>query len=185
MRAFIGIDFSDNTKNEIANIQNKLKQYAIKGRWKHPDNFHITLKFLSEINEAHVMLLGSELEKICSDKSRFSFEISAMGAFFNKEIIRVLWLGMSGELQMLYKLYEEIDQSCSKLGFQMEKRSYKPHITIAQDVQFSNDFKEIRKLIGNVYIGPIEVNRICLFKSEQVQQKRVYTIVSEVKLPLI
>ena len=50
MRTFIGIDFEDAIKNNILELQNKLRKYVVKGRWKHSDNFHLTLKFLDEID---------------------------------------------------------------------------------------------------------------------------------------
>ena len=46
MRAFIGIDFEENTKNAIRDLQQDYREAALKGRWKHHDNFHITLKLV-------------------------------------------------------------------------------------------------------------------------------------------
>ncbi|MEQ6360665.1 RNA 2',3'-cyclic phosphodiesterase, partial [Thermoanaerobacter thermohydrosulfuricus] len=49
MRAFVGIDIGEKTIEQIVRFQETLKNYTVKGRWTYKDNFHITLKFLGEI----------------------------------------------------------------------------------------------------------------------------------------
>jgi 2'-5' RNA ligase len=68
------------------------------------------------------------------------------------------------------------------LGFPKEKRKFVPHITIAQDVIFKCDFSIIKEAIGAPDIGKIPVDRLYLFKSEQIENKRVYTKISEYEL---
>ena len=64
MRAFIGIDFEENTKNAIRDLQQDYREAALKGRWKHHDNFHITLKFLREVNAGQQKLIDESMAEI-------------------------------------------------------------------------------------------------------------------------
>lgn len=182
IRAFIGIDFPREVKNGIYDLQQRLRKYALKGRWKHLDNFHLTLKFLDEISLTQQAQIDVTLKKLCIDRKPFNLSVTGMGIFDGRETIRVLWLGLAGDIQELQSLHKEIDQSLTHLGFQPEKRRFRPHVTIAQDLVFKCGFDQIQEAIGDVQLGMIRVDSLFLFKSEQVQNKRIYSKVSEYNL---
>lgn len=184
MRTFIGIDFEDAIKNNILELQNKLRKYAVKGRWKHSDNFHLTLKFLDEIDSEQQQLINRALKNLCSKQQPFSLQISGIGKFNGKDSIRVLWLGLAGDIPVLNSFQRSIECELAPLGFPQEKRCYNPHITIAQDVVFECGFDEIKRSIGKFGLNSSVVDSIYLFKSEQVQNKRIYTHISEYKFSL-
>ena len=175
IRTFIGIDFDKELKNKIYKLQQTLKTYAKKGRWKYIDNFHLTLKFLDEITLAQKAQIDDAMKKLCMDKIPFNLEITKLGTFEGKDSIRVLWLGVTGDMPQLQTLQREIDNALIPIGFEPEKRSYKPHITIGQDIVFDCSFDQILNRIGDIQLGTNRVKEIFLFKSEQIQYKRVYT----------
>lgn len=181
MRAFIGIDFEEEMKNEIYEIQQKLKKYAKKGRWKYIDNYHITLKFLDEISLTQKKSIDDVMGRICSDKKPFDLSASKLGIFKGKSSIRVLWLGLTGDIQKLQLLYKEIDKAFTPIGFFPEKRKFRPHITIGQDIIFKYDFNQIRDSIGEINLDLIRVKSLYLIKSEQIKNKRIYSKVTEYK----
>jgi 2'-5' RNA ligase len=182
MRAFIGIDFDNKTKNEIYQLQQRLKRYAIKGRWKHINNFHLTLKFLDEINTTQQEQLDDVMKKVCTTRQSFSLTVTGLGTFDGKDSVRVLWLGLGGDTGHLHSLHEEIDKALAQIGFPWEKRRFRPHVTIGQDIIFECDFDQIRDAIGVIEFDLIKVNNLFLFKSEQIRNKRIYTKVTEYNL---
>ncbi len=184
MRAFIGIDFDDRIKDNILELQQKLRKYAVKGRWKHSDNFHLTLKFLDEIDQKQQEMINENLKSVCSKYQPFNLQISGLGKFNGRDSIRVLWLGLAGDIQVLNFLQNTIENELVPLGFQQERRNYNPHITIAQEVIFECPYEEIIKTIGKFELNTSIVSSLYLFKSEQVQNKRIYTKVSEYKFTL-
>jgi len=179
VRAFIGIDFSQEVKNEIAELQGRLRKYAPKGRWKHRDNFHLTLKFLDEITPTQKLQIDDVIQKLCIKRKPFKLGLKGLGTFKGKDSIRVLWLGLSGDVQNLKSIHQEIDNALASLGFPPEKRRFNPHVTIGQDIIFECDFDEIRDAIGDIDFGVTKVDSLFLFKSEQIGNKRIYSKVSE------
>lgn len=182
IRAFIGIEFDSGCKKNIYELQQRLKKYTVKGRWKSSDNFHLTLKFLDEINEKQQKQIDEAMLGICAGQNPFRLEITRLGAFSGRESIRVVWLGLSENLHQLQPLAVKIENSMAKLGFPPEKRPYSPHITIGQDIIFECPFDQMKSSIEPIKFGPIDVNKVVLFKSEQIQNKRVYSKVSEYTL---
>lgn len=179
MRAFIGIDFSAELKKQLYELQQGYRSHARKGRWKHIDNFHITLKFFNEIDLSRQKAMDEAVSRICSGKDPFRLELGHAGIFPGKDAVRTLWLGIRGDLSSLYELQQEIERAAEPLGFPPENRKYRPHITIGQDIIFDRSFEEIQRELGEPVFPAIQADRLYLFQSEQVQNRRVYTKVSE------
>lgn len=188
MRSFIGIDFSTEVKNSILDIQNIIKKYAPKARWKYVDNFHLTLKFLDEIDDGTADLIDRELSKIIECQQSFKLRISEIGAFKGgrpvketlkpiegQEYLRVLWLSFSEDIDKLKELQKNIESSLQAIGIEKEERTYTPHLTIAQDVLLETNLNTLKKDINLNDIEGIIVDRMYLYKSEQIGKNRVYT----------
>lgn len=182
IRAFVGIDFTGEVKDEIQEFQEKLMSYTRKGRWKGRDNFHLTLKFLDQISFAQKAEMDGALQSLCRRERPFKLEMKGLGVFGGQESYRVLWLGLAGDIQDLGSLHKKMDQVLVPLGFPSAKRPFSPHVTLGQDIVFARSFEEIQAEVGGLEFTPTHVKRIHLFKSEQVQFKRVYTAIADYAL---
>lgn len=179
MRLFIAVDFDNDTKQKICDLQRELRKHSTKGRWKYIDNFHLTLKFLGEVKPYKIDLLGQSIKKAADLAVPFVVKINELGRFDGKDAIRALWLGVEGGTDRLRTLAEKIDTQLSIIGFEKEKRAYTPHVTIAQDVIFDTDFANIKNIIDKFNFDEMYINKIVLMKSEQIENKRIYTPVKE------
>ena len=175
IRAFIGIELGDLQKSEIAGIINLLHKDARKGRWKREENLHLTLKFLAEVSEDQLVAIDATLTDLARQQSPFRLEFTELGQFRGRDSIRVVWLGLAGDLEHLSQMQVRIEQDLVPVGFATENRPYTPHITLGQDVVFTQDFREIQRSLGPVTIEPVTIDHLTLFNSEQVEGRRVYT----------
>ncbi|WAM33033.1 RNA 2',3'-cyclic phosphodiesterase [Caldicellulosiruptor morganii] len=183
MRTFIGIDFPKSLKEQIIQAQSYLKSISKKGRWKYIDNFHLTLKFLGEVEYDHVEKIREVLAKNLEGFSSFSLRIFSCGYFKgSKDVLRVVYLKPEGDLDKLNTLYQIVEDSLYSIGFDKEKREYTPHITIAQDVILDESFEKFKQYVENYKFDPIPVESVILFLSEEIDRKRVYTPLFEIKL---
>lgn len=175
MRSFIGIDFSREVKEDISKIQSKVRENAAKGRFKHVNNFHITLKFLGDITNEQASKIERLLQYIAGKHQAFELCLSSIECFKSKQGINTLYIGLGGNTKALSLLNSDVEAALETLGFKRENRLYTPHITIAQDLTLNIPFEKLKHEIDTKRIGKIEVNRIELIKSEQIQYKRIYT----------
>jgi 2'-5' RNA ligase len=178
MRAFIGADFSRNVKDSIAGIQHIVRENSEKGRFKYVGNFHLTLKFLGEIQQAKTADIGKALQDIAAKHRIIRLNIDKIGYFDGKGSIHALWLGFSGELDKLGSLYSNIEEEMHKLSIKKEIKAYTPHITIAQDLILKIPFDELKEKVSFQGFKTIEIKEISLIKSEEAGGKRIYTPVS-------
>jgi 2'-5' RNA ligase len=178
MRAFIGADFNRAIKDSIAGIQHIVRENSEKGRFKYVGNFHLTLKFLGEVQQTKIPDIGRSLANIALKHRKIHLNIDKMGYFDGKGNIHALWLGFSGELDKLSALYSDIDEEMHRLGMKKEIKKYTPHITIAQDLILKVPFEKLKEKVDFKSFNIVEIKEISLIKSEESEGKRIYTPIS-------
>lgn len=182
MRTFIGTDFNRDIKDSIAGIQHIVRENSERGRFKYAGNFHLTIKFLGEVQQTKTPDIGRVLTNIASKHRKIRLNIDKIGYFDGKESIHALWLGFSGELDKLRELYSDIDEEMHKLGMKKEIKAYTPHITIAQDLILKIPFEKLKEKVDFQSFKVLEINEISLIKSEEAGGKRIYTPISTFSL---
>ncbi|HMZ18552.1 MAG TPA: RNA 2',3'-cyclic phosphodiesterase, partial [Blastocatellia bacterium] len=98
MRTFIAIEIPPTVKTALAALQTELRRAAADVGWTTAENFHLTLRFLGEVEEARL----GEIRRVCDETaatvSSFTLRLSGAGAFPNVRQPRVLWAGVAGEI---------------------------------------------------------------------------------------
>jgi 2'-5' RNA ligase len=181
MRSFIALEFDDELKSRLDFIQRKLKYSSSKGSWINSNNFHMTLKFLGEIDSNHIDDIGRLLDNISGRFNPIRLSFDELGVFRNGGEIRVLWIGTKGEIDILNNLYKELENEMLNLGFKKEKREFKPHITLARNVVFDKKLFEVKELIDKDLNYNFVLDRITLMKSEEIMKKRIYSQIKTYK----
>ncbi|NOY11984.1 MAG: RNA 2',3'-cyclic phosphodiesterase [Archaeoglobi archaeon] len=126
MRLFVAIDISEELRKEFVPLIQLLSGY--KGiKPVEPENLHITLKFLGEVNEARAELIRDRLRQI--DFEPFEIEFRGIGYFPSQSYMRVVWVGVEGE--GIYSLAEKVEREMRKLGFRKDK-DFRAHLTVGR-----------------------------------------------------
>ncbi len=159
MRYFIAIDIPDELKEEIREFQKTLP-FGLK--LVKPENIHITLKFLGDVDEKEII---SKLEGI--EIEQFESKTIEIGFFPKKNYARVIWLGLEDN---------EITDIVRKIETRLNltKEDFIPHITIARSkIPLRNleiNFKPEKT---------IKINKITLYSSELTPKGPIYKKVVE------
>lgn len=126
---FIGIPVSSPIRSLLKEWKNQLKEDLPYGVWTHELDFHITLKFLGGVEEDKLQVLKNKLEDI--DVPAFELNIGTVGHFGNPRQPRVIWADVDRHKYLL-NLQKQVESLCEDVGFQVEKRQYNPHVTLAK-----------------------------------------------------
>ncbi|MBO8158539.1 RNA 2',3'-cyclic phosphodiesterase [Thermosyntropha sp.] len=146
MRLFVAIPVPDEIKQYAYSIKEELK--ALKGdvKWVEYENYHITLKFLGEVDDFKVPKIRNCLSNAAESSEPFNLKLDSMGFFPDRHCPRVLWIGVNGELDKAHFLGERIDAYLNELDFESErKRNF--HLTLGRIRSEVNQ----DKIIGKVY----------------------------------
>ena len=169
MRLFIAINFDEDTKNHIKNIREKVKKDARQGRFTSRSHMHLTLEFLGEVSNERKKDIISEMEHVATGP--FTLSLSHLG-YFKRRDGNIYWLGIK-ENKHLMDMQKELHKLLLERSFKLEKREYRPHITIGRRVKLSNTFNsdQLKESIGKIHI---DVHSIDLMKSQRIDGKLIY-----------
>ncbi|UFJ41678.1 RNA 2',3'-cyclic phosphodiesterase [Brevibacillus humidisoli] len=186
MRLFVAVDIPDQVAASLATIQQRLRQEIATKRWQRCENMHVTLHFLGDVSEEYVPELQRDIDLVSSVVAPFRLAIGRFGVFPNPGRPQVLWLGLSGEQQVLQQTYRLLgNQFCRYAWLVQEKRPYTPHITLARG-PFTGTFP-LPLTEWNERLRPIpplswEVKEIHLYRSELLPQGAVYSVIHSGRL---
>lgn len=153
---------------EAAVLSSRLK-FA---KWTYPDDYHITLQFLGDTPAAQIPALLAALKVISAGQEPFRLRLGEWGTFGAPESPRVLWAGISGELEKLQELQRKVVSATSGLGFKTEKRSYSPHLTLARKYRDERVFST--GLLSDMRGGTDKIENNCSVKDWTVDAFVVY-----------
>ncbi len=181
IRSFIAIEFDESIRRGLGRLQERIRSQlppqlsALK--WIHPDNIHLTLKFLGDVPDdliRDVCLLTSDA---VVGLEPFDFDITGCGSFPEKGAARVLWAGITAGAESLAGLQQAIEGPMADLGFPREVRKFSPHITMAR-IKAPAVGGEVRRLVEKippVQLGTQSVCEVVVFQSELTRTGPIYT----------
>ena len=174
MRLFIAVCLNNEIIEELKRLQGQLRFAKLKP----VKDFHLTLKFLGEVDESKINKINEKLEQV--KYSCFKSSISEMGVFPKPDYARVVWIGV--QKSDFIKLQALVDDKLTELGFNSDKR-FHPHLTLAR-VKFVQDKVGFAKLITETKVNKLEfeVNDFRLIQSTLTSQGPIYKELTVFKL---
>lgn len=130
IRAFIAVALEPQVIAEIAEAIDRLKSEIAGVRWVQSSHFHLTLKFLGDIDEARIEPIGAALNRELRLFPRCTINAKGLGVFPDLKRPRVLWVGLAGS--QLASLALRVESALEPLGFAPETRTFTPHLTIGR-----------------------------------------------------
>jgi RNA 2',3'-cyclic 3'-phosphodiesterase len=183
MRCFIAIEIPSEIKSAFIDLQNDLRNAGADVAWTNPDNVHLTLKFLGEIDKK----LASEVEQVCletiADMPPFKLSINGTGFFPNARHPRVLWVGLSGEVERLERLQEQLDERLAGIGFDNEEKDFQPHLTVGR-IRSNKNLRELLARSDGYTLPALSfvVQEIVLMKSDLLPSGACHTELAKARL---
>ena len=168
MRLFVAILFSDSVTEQLFRGLVSLRQQSIQGNFTRRENLHLTLAFLGETHQTE----GAKRAIDAIVSPACSLSINRLGRF-QRPGGDIMWVGIPGNPH-LSALHQQLSSALREEGFSLEKREYRPHLTLGRQVLLDPSFHW--KKWETQYL-PIQtsVTKVSLMKSERIQGKLTYT----------
>ncbi len=177
VRAFIAFELADETIAFIQKIQEGLRSFGIKARWIRPENIHLTLKFLGDINNEDVKKAGDAIISAAGENASIALRAKSIGVFPGVKRPRVIWTGIVGQIEELVDFHNILDGKLQTIGFPKEKRPFKGHLTIAR-IKKKIDAKrliDVMKEYSGFESKTFMADEVVLFKSKLKPSGAVYS----------
>ncbi len=179
-RVFCAIELPEALREQIGqHIIGLRSATEAKASWSSPDNIHLTLKFLGDVEVERVATVSSAVAAAVSSIEPFKIRVEGVGAFPPRGAPRVLWIGVNDLEGRLAQLHARIEDRFAKAGFAKESRQFHPHLTLAR----------LRKPLGASALaaahkerpfkpGDLSVSELIVIRSELSSKGSKYTTIS-------
>lgn len=149
IRTFIAIDTSPAVRRRAAELQNKLRESNVDANWTEPENMHVTLQFLGDVDDPLIPEVCQRVASAAAPFAPFLVEFSKAGAFPSLDRPRTVWIGVDQGSQELVDLQLAIQESLVEMRFPRERRTYRPHLTLARVRKTGGGQKRLSELIAH------------------------------------
>lgn len=192
IRSFIAIELSDIARADLARLQSRLKETSPPKtvRWTDPKNVHLTLHFLGDLPEDRLEDVNRTLRDAAAAHTPFSLNLSNLGCFPNTRRARIVWVGVTGDIDHLVALQSDLGDRLKKgVGFEPESRAYSPHLTIGRVKKgiTQNGLRELGQIleqqiprVGQLVALPVDY--IHFIRSDLKPDGPIYTSLAKVQL---
>ena len=156
-------------------------------RWVRPSGIHLTLKFLGATDPALAPRILDGLLESVEGALAPALSLSGLGTFPNRNNPRVIWAGVSGDIENLADLQQRVETLAVGLGWAAERRPFRPHLTIGR-VRDRIPTPVRRRLVAAISNCPVprlaswRPDAVRLYKSELTPRGAIYTNLGEVEI---
>jgi len=121
--------------------------------WTLPAQWHLTLAFLGEVDDATADRLGPRLARLAGRHQPLQLAVAGAGGFGSARRARVLWAGVQGEREPLRRLAQGVTAAAGRERIEVAGgRGYRPHLTLARARQ-PTDVRGLTERLA-AYEGP-------------------------------
>jgi len=185
VRLFVALELDENAQALLGGYQRRLAGLDRAVRWVRPEQIHLTLQFLGEVPDGHVMQVSRALDGL-GEHEAFEFQIDGVGTFGSLRSPRVVWVGVRMPNPPLTDLQKACEDRLAELGFPPEGRAFKPHLTLGR-VKDLRAGREVSEAVSNVQSqasGPLvqRAGQVILFESILRPQGSQYIVTHKVML---
>lgn len=132
LRIFAAIPVAPALQEKLYSSMDKPRDLRWFQKWVHPADYHITVKFIGEISLHQVESIAETLMQAAAVHTPMQLKATDIGVFGAPKSPSILWAGLTGQIDSLRRLQQEVESRLAKLGYPAESRKYSPHITLAR-----------------------------------------------------
>jgi 2'-5' RNA ligase len=184
-RMFIAVDFGKAIRDRVVALQEVLARTGVEVKWVEPENLHVTLLFLGEVEDRTVPAVCRVVADCCQQRAAFPMTVAKAGCFPNPRRPRVLWVGIGEGTPELCALHDALEPPLLELGcYRREERHYTPHITLGR-VKSDRPTEKLAAALAkhaDWQAGQTVVPEVLVMSSELTPTGPVYTVLSRAKL---
>ena len=181
LRLFVALTLPEVVKEQLAKAQAELRRALgeSSARWARAEEFHLTLRFLGNVEAERVQPLADSISAACRDIRALRLRASGVGFFPNARRPRVVWAGIADAADTLPVLHERIQQATNPFTLEEPEQRYASHITLGRTPGIgqreSAKLAEAAGTMANRNFGEWTASEVHLVRSELSPKGSRYT----------
>jgi len=201
MRSFVAVELPEPILEAVGQLSGRLRASGARATWVKPENMHLTLRFLGEVDEDNINRLKAILSDSYRGMSPFTLSVRGVGAFPNMRRPSVVWVGAveareaarsqvelgnervlgNERAQAIETAYLAAESAARAIGLAPEEKAFHPHLTLAR----IRDAREAPPLVAclererDFCAGDFTVHSVSLFSSRLTPHGPIYQRLEE------
>lgn len=131
-RIFFGFELPRAVSRQATGLRTLVDDPRSAVRWIKGVNIHLTVRFLGLTPRDAIDDIASATGTALEKNGPISIQVQGTGVFPDARRPRVLWMGITGEVERLTLLEGAIHKAVEPLGFPRDDRAYVPHVTLGR-----------------------------------------------------
>ena len=159
LRLFVALEISDDARGAIAEIGSGLPD----ARWVAPENLHVTLRFIGEVDDPVAEEVDAEL--IGLGGRALTLTLAGLDCFESRDRVRAVWVRVAGGDDLI-QLQRSVEFALRRAGVAPDTHKFVPHVTVARlrNVAVERVVPYLQHH-GDFRVPPFAVSRFTLFRS--------------------
>lgn len=180
LRLFFAIELNSELRQALSQLIDELKQepWGHRVRWVHPENLHVTLRFLGSTNSEKISELAKYAHNAINQIEPFPLQLYNIRFFPSPTAPRAIAADIIPTSE-LFELANALEEVASNLGFTPETKPYLPHLTLGRIIH--HHAPNLREEL-NLNTSPMIVKEIVLFNSKKTEYSQTYTPLEYISL---
>ncbi len=174
-RTFIAVDFNNPVIVErVQELQRRIQDSGAVIKTVEPQNLHITLWFLGELEQHRLDMVIREVREV---RFRgFKVQVKGMGYFPGGGRVNVVWLGVEDPSGGFNKILDQLLEKLKRRGFKYDERGFTPHLTIGRVKRVKDRQRLLQTIqeLRDIQIGEQEVSELKVKKSILTPRGPIY-----------
>ncbi|WP_262693807.1 RNA 2',3'-cyclic phosphodiesterase [Kordiimonas aquimaris] len=168
VRLFVGLDIPDLVIHDLAPARGGVEG----AHWQRDNQLHMTLAFIGDVSVKTAREIEDALSRIRFEP--FQLSLHGVGLFGKPRHPKALWAGVQDK-KPLQHLHEKVIASLDRIDVDVERRKYKPHVTLARFRRGAQ--ARVGDWLTNneiLHTRSVEVGNFVLFSSERTSEGSYY-----------
>jgi len=185
VRTFIALDPGKAIRERMVALQESLGRTGTEVKWVEPQNLHVTLLFLGEVDNRDLMPVCRAVEEAARAHQPFELSIEGTGCFPNMRRPRIVWTGVGQGLAEVRALHDALEIPLLALGcYRREERQFTPHVTLGR-IRTEKPMNELAAALlktRDYKAGETLVREVLVMSSDPTPKGPAYTVMSRAPL---
>lgn len=184
IRTFLALDLDTPIRQALAAAAEGLPADGAKIRWVEPGNLHLTMKFLGDVPDADVVSVCRAVEAAARGLDPLTFDVVGLECNPARGPVKMVWAGVRDPSGKLAEAFGELEAAMEVLGFDVERRAFRPHITVGR-VRYCPNPAALRQAaarLSHEEFGTQDADEIVVYSSQLTKEGPEYAAMSHCRL---
>jgi 2'-5' RNA ligase len=176
----INVELSSDLSRVFQELKDELESDRI--RWVPENNFHITLRFLGDLQPDQIEIVKLILDEVCSKKRAFVFKLYQVDFFKHRGNPSVLFFNLD-RVEDFVCLSGTIQKRLNEKGISSNKK-FTPHLTLARlkEIKDLSNFYHVVDKYREIPTQEIKADRVIFYESVLKPSGAEYHVLDEYQL---